>query len=218
MDISSITNNGAEEAAIESNVLGNGQSAQEMSTMFLELLVAQISNQNPLEPMDGTEYVSQLAEFANVESLQSINQNTSNSLDYMNSMMVLEATNMVGESVDVLANSVALENAGSVSGMINLSSPADSVTVQLYNSDGALVEEKNLPYTGAGSLRFEFDNQNAGDYAVRAYTTTDNIPTQLDTWLSGEVERVSVGGSSDDIILQIDGLGNYGLTEINQLA
>ena len=52
-----------------------------MSTMFLELLVAQISNQNPLEPMDGTEYVSQLAEFANVESLQSINQNTSSSLE-----------------------------------------------------------------------------------------------------------------------------------------
>ena len=217
MDISSITNNGAE-AAIESNVLGNGQSAQEMSTMFLELLVAQISNQNPLEPMDGTEYVSQLAEFANVESLQSINQNTSSSLSYMNSLMVLEATNMVGESVDVLANSVALESPGSVAGMVNLSSPADSVTVQLYNSNGDLVEEKNLPYTGAGSLRFEFDNQGAGDYAVRAYTTTDNIPTQLDTWLSGNVERVSVGGSSDDIILQIDGLGNYGLTEINQLA
>jgi len=218
VDINSLTQSTSEALALESNVTGNGQSAQEMSTMFLELLVAQISNQNPLEPMDGTEYVSQLAEFANVESLQSINQNTSNSLDYMNSLMVLEATNMVGESVDVLANSVALENPGSVSGMVNLSSPADSVTVQLYNSNGDLVEEKNLPYTGAGSLRFEFDNQNAGDYAVRAYTTTDNIPEQLNTWLSGEVERVSVGASSDDIILQIDGLGNFGLTEINQLA
>ena len=56
----------------------------------------------------------------------------------MNSLMVLEATNMVGESVDVLADSIALENPGSVSGMVNLSSPADSVTVQLYNSNGAI--------------------------------------------------------------------------------
>lgn len=51
-----------------------------MSTMFLELLVAQISNQNPLQPMDGTQYVSQLAEFSNVESLQSIRQNTADGL------------------------------------------------------------------------------------------------------------------------------------------
>ena len=116
MDINSLTQSSTETATLESTVTGNGQSAQEMSTMFLELLVAQISNQNPLEPMDGTEYVSQLAEFANVESLQSINQNTSSSLSYMNSLMVLEATNMVGESVDVLADSIALENPGSVSG------------------------------------------------------------------------------------------------------
>jgi len=108
VDINSLTQNTSEALALESNVTGNGQSAQEMSTMFLELLVAQISNQNPLEPMDGTEYVSQLAEFANVESLQSINQNTSNSLDYMNSLMVLEATNMVGLQILSLYNFITV--------------------------------------------------------------------------------------------------------------
>lgn len=200
-----------------SNIAGNS-SAGEMSNMFLELLVAQIKNQNPLQPMDGTQYVSQLAEFSNVESLQGIRQNTSSGLDYMSSLTVLEATKMVGQSVDVKANSIALENEGSVSGMINLDKPADSVTVQLYNKDGDLVEEKELPYSGVGSLRFEFENQEAGAYAVRAYATTSDIPKPLDTWLSGKVERVSVGQSLKDILLQVDGLGNFGLTEINQVA
>ncbi|MCQ8877517.1 LfgD [Pseudoalteromonas shioyasakiensis] len=218
MNINTLNQNANTASAETDSITGNGASAEEMSTMFLELLVAQISNQNPLQPMDGTEYVSQLAEFSNVESLQSIKQNTSNSLDYMNSMMVLEATNMVGESVDVQANSVALESDGDIDGMVNLSTPADSVTVQLYNSDGELVEEMNLPYSGVGSLRFKFDNQDAGGYAVRAYSTTDGIPVQLDTWLSGEVERVSVGESSQDILLQVDGLGNFALSEINHLA
>ncbi|KAF7767044.1 flagellar basal-body rod modification protein FlgD [Pseudoalteromonas undina] len=217
MQVNSAVPSAADGAKNTTNIAGNS-SADEMSTMFLELLVAQISNQNPLQPMDGTQYVSQLAEFSNVESLQSIRQNTADGLDYVSSLAVLEATNMVGQTVDVQASSIALEQDGSVSGMVNLGEPADSVTVQLYNQDGELVEEKQLPYSGVGSLRFEFENQEAGAYAVRAYATTEEVPKQLDTWLSGEVERVSVGKSLEDILLQVDGLGNFGITEINQVA
>ena len=218
MDINSLTQSSTETATLESTVTGNGQYAQEMSTMFLELLVAQISNQNPLEPMDGTEYVSQLAEFSNVESLQQIRENSTAELDYMSSLTVLEATKMVGQTVDVQADNLALEQDGNINGMVNLTIPADSVTVQLYDANGALVEEQNLPYTGVGSLRFKFEDQDAGGYAIRAYSTTDGTSQQLDTWLNGSVERVSVGSTPDDILLQVDGLGNFGLTEINQLA
>ena len=217
MQVNTTSQNAQDVVNGTSNISGNS-SSEEMSTMFLELLVAQISNQNPLEPMDGTAYVSQLAEFSNVESLQGIRQNTTQSLDYMSSLAVLEATKIVGESVDVKASSIALEQDGNVAGLVNLDTAADSVTVQLYNENGEMVEEKNLPYSGVGELRFEFENQNAGGYAVRAYATTQGVPKQLDTWLSGSVERVSVGKTPEDILLQVDGLGNFSLTEINQLA
>ncbi|MBH0020027.1 LfgD [Pseudoalteromonas sp. SWXJ133] len=217
MQVNTTSQNAQDVVNGTSNISGNS-SSEEMSTMFLELLVAQISNQNPLEPMDGTAYVSQLAEFSNVESLQGIRQNTTQSLDYMSSLAVLEATKIVGESVDVKASSIALEQDGNVAGLVNLDTAADSVTVQLYNENGVMVEEKNLPYSGVGELRFEFENQNAGGYAVRAYSTTQGVPKQLDTWLSGSVERVSVGKTPEDILLQVDGLGNFSLTEINQLA
>lgn len=217
MQVNTTSQNAQDVVNGTSNISGNS-SSEEMSTMFLELLVAQISNQNPLEPMDGTAYVSQLAEFSNVESLQGIRENTTQSLDYMSSLAVLEATKIVGESVDVKASSIALEQDGNVAGLVNLDTAADSVTVQLYNENGEMVEEKNLPYSGVGELRFEFENQNAGGYAVRAYATTQGVPKQLDTWLSGSVERVSVGKTPEDILLQVDGLGNFSLTEINQLA
>ncbi len=102
MQVNSAVPSAADGAKNTTNIAGNS-SADEMSTMFLELLVAQISNQNPLQPMDGTQYVSQLAEFSNVESLQSIRQNTADGLDYVSSLAVLEATNMVGQTVDVQA-------------------------------------------------------------------------------------------------------------------
>ncbi|MEZ7277774.1 LfgD [Pseudoalteromonas sp. CO302Y] len=218
MDIANTTQSNNNTANVSSSISGNVNSAEEMSTMFLELLVAQISNQNPLQPMDGTEYVSQLAEFSNVESLQSIKNNTSASLDNSSSMLVLEATNLVGETVTVPADVVALEKEGKVSGLVNLSTPADSVTVQLYDSNGQLVEEKQLAYSGVGSLNFEFDEQDAGGYSINAFSTTNGVSQRLTPWLNGEVERVSVGSSSDDILLQVDGLGNFALTDINQVA
>lgn len=218
MDISNTTARNQSTDNSGSAVLGNGSSAEEMSTMFLELLVAQISNQNPLQPMDGTAYVSQLAEFSNVESLQSIKKNTGASLDHNSSMLVLEATNLVGETVAVPADVIALEKPGTVSGLVNLSTPADSVTVQLYNSNGELVEEQQLPYSGVGSLSFEFEQQDAGGYSINAFSTTQGVLQRLTPWLNGEVERVSVGSSSADILLQVDGLGNFALTDINQVA
>jgi flagellar basal-body rod modification protein FlgD len=200
------------------NIATNSTNGQDLSNMFLELLVAQISHQNPLDPMDGTAYVSQLAEFSNVESLQSIKQNTAAHTEYLDSLMVLEATSLVGTEVDVQTDAIALEQDGDIRGTLNLPFEADSITVQLYNADGNLVQEQQLPYSGVGSLSFSFDDQQAGGYQVRAYASVNGIPSSLNPWLKGEVERISVGNNVNDILLQINGLGNFSLAEINQLA
>lgn len=202
----------------DQKVATNDTSAEGLSNMFLELLVAQISHQNPLNPMDGTQYVSQLAEFASVESLQSLKINSEKSLSFMDSLQALEATSLVGKMVDVSADTVMLEQQGKVSGAVNLGVDADAVSVKLYDSDGKLVEEQNLPYSGVGTLRFEFSEQQAGGYYVIATATVEGRPLALGTMLSGEVERISVGASKDDIILQVNGLGNHALFDINQLT
>ncbi|MDX3774325.1 flagellar hook capping FlgD N-terminal domain-containing protein [Chromatiaceae bacterium AAb-1] len=206
------TNNNQEQVAL------NDTSPEGLSTMFLELLVAQISHQNPLNPMDGTQYVSQLAEFSNVESLQSLKINSGKSLQFMESMQALEATALVGKTVDVPADTIVLEQRGNVRGAVNLGVEADAVSIKLYDTDGKLVEEQNLPYSGVGTLRFEFSEQDAGGYYVVATATIDGTPLPLNTLLSGEVERISVGAAKDDIILQVNGLGNHALFDINQLT
>lgn len=199
-------------------IAANGTSAEGLSDMFLKLLVAQISHQNPLSPMDGTQYVSQLAEFANVESLQSLKVNSGKSLAYMESMQALEATSLIGRTVDVAADTIVLEQKGHVAGAINLGVEAESVNVKLYSADGKLQQEQTLPYSGIGTLRFEFSEQAAGGYYVQATATINGVPRPVNTLLSGDVERVSVGASKDDIILQVNGLGNHTLKDINQLA
>lgn len=80
------------------------------------------------------------------------------------------------------------------------------------------MQQQELPYTGIGTLRFSFEQQAAGGYYVQADATINGQPHPLQTWLSGDVERVSVGSNKDDIILQVNGLGNHALLDTNQLA
>lgn len=198
------------------NIAANG--GADLSNMFLQLLVAQISHQNPLDPLDGTQYVSQLAEFSNVESLQSIKQSMTDNVSYLDSLMVLEATSLVGTNVNVKSDTLALEQAGDIKGQVNLPVEAEKVLVQLYDRDGNLVEEQEMAYSGVGSLSFAFKDQNAGAYQVRAHAVINGTPRSLDTWLEGQVERISVGSSAEDILLQVNGLGNFALADINQMA
>ncbi|MCH1923250.1 LfgD [Shewanella sp. C32] len=202
--------------AAANSIASNGE---DLSNMFLELLVAQISHQNPLDPSDGTEYVTQLAQFSSLESLQGIRENTAANQSSLDVMKVLETTQLVGREVSVPASSVVLEQDGDISGSVNLSAAAESVTAQLYDADGDLVAEQKLPYSGVGTLSFKFADQDAGQYSVRVQATQANgLSTGLTAWLNGAVERVSVGTGADDILLQVNGLGNFNLTDINQLV
>lgn len=189
-----------------------------LSNMFLELLVAQISHQNPLNPMDGTQYVSQLAEFSSVESLEKLNLQSAEQIKYMQSMQALEATQLVGQRVDVKADTVSLEQRAPVAGAVNLGAQVDRVLLRLYDANGKLVDEQSLEQPPIGTLRFAFAEQAAGAYSVQAEVQLGNTKQQVATYLSSDVERVSVGSGPDDIILQVNGLGNHYLFDINQLS
>jgi len=70
-DIAGVTGGSAASAALGASVAGAGQ-AQVGKDAFLKLLVAQIKNQNPLNPSDGAQFVSQLAQFSELEQIMSI--------------------------------------------------------------------------------------------------------------------------------------------------
>lgn len=200
-----------------SGISGNGPKAEGLSNMFMQLLVAQVSHQNPLNPMDGTQYVSQLAEFANVESLQSIRQSAEQSLGLQSSQQMLQATQLIGQQVDVPTNQLLLEQEQPIQGSLNLFAPADEVKISLYNRQGDLVTEKILKKQEPGTLTFVLAEQQPGRYTLQAETLSNNKRTNLEPLLTGTVERVSVGRTEQDIELQVNGLGNFNLLETNQM-
>ena len=104
--------NGSSTSGVASNSTASG-----MNTMFMQLLVAQIQNQDPLNPTDGTEYVSQLAQLTQVQSMETMSQLMANSSVLMDNLQTLTTGNLVGQHVMVQTDSIQSDGESALDGL-----------------------------------------------------------------------------------------------------
>lgn len=111
---------------------------------FLKMLITQLKYQDPLNPLNGTEFAAQLAQFSSVEQLANIKTSLSQFLDtnvaLTNSINNALAATFIGKEVRASTNSFALSGEGSVSLGYELSAPAVQVKVKIYDQYGGLVK------------------------------------------------------------------------------
>jgi flagellar basal-body rod modification protein FlgD len=109
---------------------------------FLKLLIVQLRNQDPLEPMKGTEFATQLAQFSSVEQLTNINSNLSESIT-TNQLMAQSignalAATMIGKTVKASGNAFTVATSGNMHLGYSLSTAAASVKVSIRDANGLL--------------------------------------------------------------------------------
>ncbi|MEC8442800.1 MAG: flagellar hook assembly protein FlgD [Pseudomonadota bacterium] len=130
-------------------------------TAFLELMVAQLNNQNPLEPTDNQAFVAQLAQFSSVEGLDNLNSTAEGIAGQFTSNAALQASSLVGQSVIVDGNtSGVLTNGGIVSGYTELETTATGVSLAIEDSSGQLLEQIPLGNRPAGPMSVRWDGYN----------------------------------------------------------
>jgi len=133
---------------------------------FLKLLIAQVRQQDPLKPMEGTEFVTQLAQFSVVE--QAIEQ--SRQLDVVGAQIRglsnNAATDLVGRSVTVRGNSVAWDGTQSVPVNTTLQGDASEVTLAIRNAAGDTVRTVRMPAQRAGTVSYTWDGKDDRGNAV----------------------------------------------------
>lgn len=128
---------------------------------FLELMVAQLNNQNPLEPTDNQAFVAQLAQFSTVEGIDNLNTTMESMQTRFNSVSALQASSMVGQSVIVDGNKTGLLlNGGIVSGYTELESSAADIKLSIETPDGQLLEQIPLGAHGKGAMSVRWDGLN----------------------------------------------------------
>ncbi len=165
---------------------------------FLELLIAQLENQDPLDPMDDTEMVSQLAEFSSLESLESIEALVEGVSTLMEDNALLDATAYLGMEVEATGSSVGKTDDGVSMVTYTLSSDAETVYAYVVTEDGDIVSSEELGSKDADDYTFNWDGldddgneMDNGSYAV-AFVAEDASGESLyvSTMVSGAVVQV----------------------------
>jgi len=138
---------------------------------FLLLLTAQITNQDPLAPMDSTAFVSQLAQLTQVEQSITTNTNLENIVRQITSLTGLSDVQLIGRDVTLATNKLDL-NAGSAEMQYKLSDNAQQVSIKIKGLDGNIIQEiTNLPTSGGTQHTVVWDGlgSNGEQIAAGAY-------------------------------------------------
>ena len=115
---------------------------------FLELMVAQLKNQDPFKPMESGEFLTQLAQFGTVNGIQGLQSSFGQLVGSLQSVQALQASSLVGRSVLVKGDTGVLTAGGSLGGVIDLQSSAGDVSVKILDASGRIVKETRAGGSG----------------------------------------------------------------------
>jgi flagellar basal-body rod modification protein FlgD len=172
---------------------------------FMTLLVAQLKNQDPMNPMDNAQLTSQMAQINTVTGIQQVNDTLKSMATQFTSLQVLQGSSMVGRDV-LVADNTLTNNAGVASGAIDLSGKADTVKVEILSPGGQVVDTFNLGALDAGRQSFSWDSstyQGTGDPSFRVTATLAGQAVATTSLARDTV--VSVGSENGAMTVQLQG-------------
>ena len=181
---------------------------------FLKMLITQLKYQDPLNPLNGTEFAAQLAQFSSVEQLANIKTSLSQFLNtnvaLTNSINNALATTFIGKEVRASTNSFTTSGEDSVSIGYELADAAEKVTVKIYDQSGALVKTlSGGTRKGENTLEWNGVNDDGLKVANGRYTfTIEALDSNAQTISSSSFIYGTVTGvrfKSDGTVFVIDG-------------
>ena len=182
---------------------------------FLKLLVTQLQNQDPLNPMDNTAFTAQLAQFSSLEELQNLNSGLAALSLSQKAIHNTQALALIGQQVSAPGDTIALSGAAAESLDYELAADAADVAVYLYDSAGNLAASRSMGALSEGRHTFQWDGTDDsgatladGTYkavVLAADASGNNVDTS--TYVLGTVDRVLFDGGSPQLVIgdrQID--------------
>ncbi|MBK6357503.1 MAG: flagellar hook assembly protein FlgD [Betaproteobacteria bacterium] len=144
---------------------GSTSDAEQMSDRFMTLLVTQMQNQDPLNPLDNAELTSQLAQINTVKGIDSLNSTLQKLLTSYSDALSMQSSSLVGKNVLAAGNSLQLGDAGALGG-VKLAGDADKVSITITDAKGVKVAQQDLGAQKAGVLDFGWDGKNSDGVRV----------------------------------------------------
>lgn len=180
---------------------------------FMKLLIAQLENQDPLEPTDNTEFIAQMAQFSSLEGITNLNNTVNQFATSLQSTQALQASTLVGRSVQVLSDVALLEEGKEISGTLDLKESSGDVFVAVYASNGEYLGDIGLGSQQAGQVSFNWNGLDTdgepfppGAYQFRAYANNNGSNQSVELYLPQKVNSVALNaGVRGEILLNLNG-------------
>lgn len=205
-----------------SAVVSNPNDSSSLKNEFITLMVAQVQNQDPLEPGDGTEYVSQLAQFSQVESAENMVSLMQNNAVMMDNLQVLASASLVGQEVMIRSNNFTVdgEPEQNISGQVALTSPSSQVNL-LINDQFGQTKKIALGPQAAGQVDFKLDADALelpkGSYSV-SVELSNGQGYQPQILMKGKIESIDIPSTGGSSMVSLRGLGSVPFYDISQFG
>ena len=192
---------------------------------FLRLMTTQLKNQDPTKPLDGQQFMAQLAQFSTLNGIIEMKQSLDTLTQSLQSMNTLQASNLVGHSVLIDGQKAYLDAEGPIAGRADITEPANKVTVVVTGAAGSEIRRIDLGAKPKGPVDFRWDGLDGngarvapGVYTFRVEgTVADGKSSSFDTQLWAKVDSVSFGQAGKETTLSLAGIGSYGLSQIKEV-
>jgi flagellar basal-body rod modification protein FlgD len=198
---------------------------------FLNLLITQLKNQDPSNPLDNAQLTSQLAQMSTVTGINKLNDTLAALQGSYQQSETMQAANMINHGVLSQGTSLSLANKASVFG-VELASAADSVKVEIYDKTNKLVETLDLGALPAGVKPLGWDGSIAdtnlldtaktpgqaadGEYTFKVVATRGGEPLKDANGLAfGVVASVSTG--TEGVKLNVPAVGTLTMADVKQI-
>ena len=136
----------------------NANDAANSQDRFLKLLVAQLNNQDPMNPLDNAQMTSQIAQINTVTGIEQLNATVQGLVSQFSAQQMLQGSAMVGRQVLIEGDSMAMNTETNIAyGALDLSASAASVKVQVLNASGKELGIVELGSLKEGRYNFEWD-------------------------------------------------------------
>jgi len=191
---------------------------------FLELMIAQLKNQDPLKPMQNGEFLGQMAQFGTVSGIQELQKSFGQMANALQSNQALMASSLVGRAVLVPGARLTYNGTTPALAAAELPQAASDVRVTVTNAGGQVLRQFSLGAQSAGTVKFTWDGLNnggqplaAGQYNVKVEAVNAGKTSALASYVAARVDSVSLGGQQGITLNLWDG-STVSLTDVKEIA
>ena len=193
-------------------------------TEFLDLMVAQLKNQDPFKPLENGDFIAQMAQFSAVSGLDKLQNSFDTLANSLQSNQALQASTLVGRSVLVPSSQAVLSPQGNVQGILDLQQSTPKLSVSILNGNGELVKSMELGGHSAGEVSFGWDGTNNagekvpyGNYQIVAEAQGPDNRFSVSTLVNASVESVTIGNGGQQLTLNLKDMGPVSFSQVREI-